>query len=317
MAKIDILMATHNGEKYVREQIESIQGQSFGDWRLLISDDCSSDNTLGIIRELSEEDKRIHVVSEGVRYGSAKSNFMNLLQKSESRYLMFSDQDDVWLPEKIEKSYREIVRLENGTDGPCLFCSNVVVVDEELNVIANSFQEYSGIYPDETALNRLLVRNISTGCTTIFNRKLLSIASKFNTNKYYVMHDWLLAILARSFGKIICSSDPMMLYRQHGSNAAGAMSRDLVSRIKRASLSDRLIVSSIVQASSILDCFQSELPVQAMQIMQEYASLLNKDLYERICTMNRYGFWKRDLAARSAQLICLMRKLNTNVELLV
>ena len=94
-------MATYNGERFIAEQIESIQRQSYKNWRLLVSDDCSTDGTLDVVRRYAAEDGRIRIVSEGVKHGGAKENFFSLMTCSDAPYCMFCDQDDVWLPDKI------------------------------------------------------------------------------------------------------------------------------------------------------------------------------------------------------------------------
>ena len=121
---IDILLSAYNGQKFIKEQIDSIIGQTIGDWRLLISDDCSTDGTLDVLATF-REDSRIELVSQNVKYGSARDNFLNLLNYASGDYVMFCDQDDVWLPDKIEVTLRLMEELEraNGSDIPLLVLS--------------------------------------------------------------------------------------------------------------------------------------------------------------------------------------------------
>ena len=131
--KIDILMATYNGEKYLKEQIESILNQSYENINLIISDDCSNDNTKKILQEYEKKDKRIKVYYQKENLGYIK-NFEFLLKKIENEIYMLSDQDDVWLPQKVEKSY-ELLKKENAD----LVFGDLEVVDENLNTIYPSF----------------------------------------------------------------------------------------------------------------------------------------------------------------------------------
>ena len=163
---IDILMATFNGERFVGEQIESIQAQSYRNWRLLVSDDCSSDGTLDVVRRYAANDERIRIVSEGVRYGGAKENFFALMGKSEAPYVMFCDQDDVWLSRKVEKTFILMNGMEDGYSAklPLLVFTDMKVVDAELNVIAESFEAFSSIDPSRTALPYVLAQSLGAGC---------------------------------------------------------------------------------------------------------------------------------------------------------
>ena len=131
MEKVDILLATYNGEKYIREQIDSILNQTYKEFRLLISDDGSTDGTRDILNEYKAKDDRIEIFMQEENLGVVK-NFEFLLKKVEAKYYMFSDQDDIWKDEKIEKSLKKI---EEGFD---LVYSDLEVVDENLNVTYES-----------------------------------------------------------------------------------------------------------------------------------------------------------------------------------
>ncbi|MBE4896318.1 glycosyltransferase, partial [Enterobacter cloacae complex sp. P16RS2] len=99
MKQVDIALATFNGEKYIREQIESIQKQTYSNWRLLISDDCSTDSTIAIIKELMQNDRRINIVNES-RQGGVIKNFNKALMHTTAEYILLCDQDDIWPSER-------------------------------------------------------------------------------------------------------------------------------------------------------------------------------------------------------------------------
>ena len=134
--QIDVLMATYNGEKYLEEQINSILNQTYRNIRLIISDDCSKDNTREILKQYEENDERIKVYYQEENLGYIR-NFEFLLNKVENEIYMLSDQDDVWLPQKIEKSY-ELLKQENAD----LVFGDLEVVDENLNTIYSSFGDF-------------------------------------------------------------------------------------------------------------------------------------------------------------------------------
>ena len=133
MDRIDILLATYNGEKYLRDQIDSILNQTYADFNLIISDDASTDDTVKILEEYKKKDSRITVYIQEKNIGS-NNNFEFLLTKVQNDYYMLSDQDDIWEKEKIEKSVKKI--KETNAD---LVFSDLAVVDANLNIINESF----------------------------------------------------------------------------------------------------------------------------------------------------------------------------------
>lgn len=224
---IDILMASYNGEKYIVEQIESIINQTYKNWHLYIKDDCSVDNTIEIIKKYIEKyQNKITLVESDKGTGSAKNNFFSMLYLSKSQYTMFCDQDDVWLPEKIEVTHRRMLQMERkyGKEMPILIHTDMSVVDESLNVLHNSKFEYDGIRSKIKYQNfkNTLFENTVSGCNMEINRALLKFVDESDAKDAY-MHDWWIALCAKAFGKISYVDMPTMLYRQHDNNTVGVV----------------------------------------------------------------------------------------------
>src|SRR5690606_6349887 len=135
---IDILMSTYNGAGYLAEQIDSILGSSFADFRLMIRDDGSVDDTPALIAEYTSADGRVSVVSDTLGNLGASASFMRLLELSSAPYFMFADQYDVWHPDKIERAYMRITQ-DDSPRLPHIVFTDLSVVDEKLNPIAESF----------------------------------------------------------------------------------------------------------------------------------------------------------------------------------
>ncbi len=221
--RVDILMATYNNVPFLEPQIESILRQDHTSWRLLIRDDGSKDGT----REVGERyakrfPRKIRVVHDECGRLGPCGNFARLVEYSDAPYIMFADADDVWLPDKIRISLARCREIEGPSrETPALVFTDLEVVDENLDTIAESFWRYQRLDPTKTRLNRLLTHNVVTGCTVLFNRALRSVAVPIPGDAK--MHDAWMALTASAFGRIDFIPKATVLYRQHGANRVGAL----------------------------------------------------------------------------------------------
>lgn len=222
MATVDILLATYNGEKYIAEQIESLQKQTFTDWRLLVSDDGSTDETVSIVKAIQQKESRIELAPDHEPTGSPANNFLYLLEKSTAPYVMFCDQDDVWLPEKIAKTFDAMKAVGSDATLPVAVHTDSIVVDEELRVLLPSFLGTHFHGPEDYTLYKALVSNICQGSTMMLNRPLIKRVLGVRAPKEFPQHDYWAAVVALGEGRLVCLEKPTLLYRQHGGNVVGA-----------------------------------------------------------------------------------------------
>ncbi|MBQ4061435.1 MAG: glycosyltransferase family 2 protein [Christensenellaceae bacterium] len=228
---IDILLATYNGEKYIEEQIESIFKQTYTDWKLIIRDDGSNDLTPKILDSLEENHPdKITVVRDADKNLGCIGNFSRLMTLSDADYMMFCDQDDVWLSDKIQLTLEEMKRVEKEGK-PALVHSDLTVTDAELMPVAASFVAGCAYSPLPKTAAGLFLGNSVTGCTVMINRTLRELAQQIP--KGALMHDQYLAILALSFGSMGYVDTPLELYRQHGSNVCGANRSSVSEKLKK------------------------------------------------------------------------------------
>ena len=217
---IAVLLAVYNGEKYLREQIDSILAQTNHDWVLYIRDDASTDSTPEIIADYCQKYDNIVKIGDDRGNLGCYENFRELLRSVEADYYMFSDADDVWLPEKIQASFDFLHKQEGAyPHTPLLVHCDKSHADAELNIIHKSVWSDSAMDPDSWTKFELLPMHIVGGACSIFNRRVrdLSLESP-PPNIMPVSHDGWAALIAAKFGKIFALRDPLLIYRYHGSN---------------------------------------------------------------------------------------------------
>lgn len=215
--KTAILMSTYNGEKYLEDQIKSLKSQTWKKWDLYVRDDGSTDHTLKIIKNLARKDKRIHFISDSEEHLRPMKSFIKLLGEVSADYYFFCDQDDYWLPNKLELMLAEIEN-KNNTIPQLVYCG-LKCVDENLKPIVNDFENLLGKVNGKSRF----IGNDMPGCVMLFNKKLRDLAIKYITSyENIVMHDWWIALVAQTFGDITFFDKKLILYRQHGDNSIGA-----------------------------------------------------------------------------------------------
>jgi glycosyltransferase involved in cell wall biosynthesis len=245
VADLVVVLATYNGGRYLRDQLDSLRAQSLTSWRLLVRDDGSKDETPSIIREYSLLDDRIHEIHDDNGHLGASGCFARLLEEAHRRgakYVACSDQDDVWHPDRLKTSLKEIMATENkeGVRTPVLVSSDLAVVDEDLGEICSSFMKFENIAnPSAPPLSTLLVQNHVVGCTLIANRALLDLALPVPAEAR--MHDWWLALCAKAAGVLRYVPVATVKYRQHSGNVLGARGFRQVNRLFRRDWVARLL----------------------------------------------------------------------------
>lgn len=209
--RIVVLMSTYNGARFIDEQIRSILEQLPENGLLMVRDDGSRDSTVSRIKTFT--DPRIRLVC-GENMGFARS-FLTLLSAApqEAEMLMFSDQDDVWLPEKISRAWQALQPLAAK---PALYCSAQMLVDEALRPL-----QVTPPWPRGPSFSSALSENIVTGCTAAINRPAVELLQHAGVPEGVHFHDWWLYLVVSAFGIVVVDDKPTLLYRQHGANLIG------------------------------------------------------------------------------------------------
>lgn len=219
-------MATYNGERFIAEQIDSIVNQTYTNWKLIIHDDGSEDGTVSIIKQYQQQfPDKIFLMEDGIVFKNAYKNFFHLLENIDDNfdYLMFSDQDDIWLKAKIEVLCDLLILKEEicCIDTPIIIFSDATVVDKNLCLIADSRVDYMKTNPRMIVFPALLsFQTVATGCALICNKsgftKILPIP------KFDIAHDTWMGFIVSKYGKLFFLNESTMLYRRHNHNVSQA-----------------------------------------------------------------------------------------------
>jgi glycosyltransferase involved in cell wall biosynthesis len=318
MNLINIILAAYNGETYIREQIDSILNNTFTNWILWIFDDGSIDNTQNIIEEYKKtyKDKiqyirniknKGHALNflEGVSYASQhykpiydkmKIEYPDFIQNNglEKKYYMFCDQDDVWMPNKIEITLKHMKKLErnHGEHKVLAVFTDAVVVDERLNTLHPSFYEVGKLNTKNVELAHIMMENKMIGCTVLFNEALFLKMHTIPQNARY--HDWWVALIAASFGSISFLPSPTLYYRQHSNNVVGNQTflAYVMNRITSLKKQREVLLQTINQAKEFYSIYEKEISNKSKMQIYAFANLWEFDWFTRRKIMLKFGFLK-------------------------
>ena len=272
---IYILLSAYNGSEFIEDQIESIFKQTYQNFKIICRDDGSTDDTCQIIQELMKKYEHIELVV-GENIGIIKS-FFSLLMMAANRpdcdYVALCDQDDVWLPEKLQEAIDHLQKY--AVTRPVLYACRYISVDSHL-VEMNPDAAKALMY--RPAFENAIVQNIITGCCAVMNRELLNmVLSKITAlnDADLIMHDWWLYLVATVFGEVIYNSHPGLLYRQHGHNASGGVSTNRwFARIKRG-LKRTEGVRLQKQIQQFLQVYEHDLSQDQLAVIMQFLKIAN------------------------------------------
>ena len=312
---IFVILCSCNGERYISRQIESILEQTEPGVRLLISDDCSTDRTAEIAEGFARlHPDRIQVFRRETPSGGAARHFLSTLSRvmrgrvaDLPDYLLFSDQDDVWHPDKVQKTLNVMRREEHvsGTALPILVHCDMRVTDDAGNVISPSYVRYQQMSPERNHLNELLVQNNVTGGAMMMNRALARLIAAHPVPEHAVMHDQWIALAAAAFGRVVFFDKALYDYRQHGDNVLGAAKgsrvREVADRLglfrrdkkTKADMdlhSRRVYDALFLQAGEFYLQYGRELSPRNREILTAFLALPKMGRPEKIRTILKYGF---------------------------
>lgn len=297
------MMATYNGDKYLDEQLASIEKQTCKDWQLVVSDDGSSDKTLDILKKFqANQTLNKVIIRTGPQKGSA-SNFISMLTDPLVRgsYYAFSDQDDVWLPNKLEVAIAQIKSIEKY-ELPVLYCGRTINVDEDLHKISES-----PLFVFPATFRNALVQSIAGGNTMIFNDALKRKCELFHP--VVPVHDWWLYLLATGVGGVVhYDKEPYVLYRQHPDSLIGG-NYSLIHRLKNVKrIFNGEFKASIDLMVDALTQIESSLIKENREIFSLFKLMRVAKLRDRIRLLLTAGIYRQTLRGTISLFFALLIK---------
>jgi len=261
--KVAVLLSTYNGDKYLDEYLQSLRRQEWSDITLIVRDDGSADKTLQILKKNQGiPNFNLLILSSSGNLGPAQSFFRLLDEAGDGfEFYAFSDQDDVWLPEKISRAVNKLQPVPRSV--PALYCSRLEYVDEDLNHL-----QWSRI-PHCIGYGNAIVENIATGCTLVLNKAARELILS-RMPLMCLMHDWWFYLTVACFGRIVFDDHPGIKYRLHRSNAIGAATTftdDIRRRVIRFFRSDGGVFRFSDQVKSFINTFGDRIPEEKCGIL--------------------------------------------------
>ena len=294
-----VLIATYNGSEYLEKQILSILDE-LQDSKIYCSDDYSSDDSVKIISSFVKKNKRVELLNSSLKFGSARANFNYLLCNTHSDYYFLSDQDDVWIHGRAKKLIKKMTEAEEmfGKQVPIVICSDVKVVNKDLEVIADSFWKYCKLFPSKNKnFNRMLIQNFAPGCGMLINKPLVDLATPIPDTA--IMHDWWLMLVAAAFGHIGIVEDSTLLYRQHAANHIGVKNISLLEvlfklrKIKR--IAQNRLFCCYTQAEAFKKRYGKTLNNNNLLLLNNFIEMFDSGFFRKRHLMIENKFLKGDI----------------------
>lgn len=275
MHKVDIVMSVFNGERFLQQQLDSIKNQTFTDWKLIVRNNGSTDNTNNILQSFSKScPGKVEIIEAELTEQFIPVSFGDALLRSTAPYVMFSDGDDVWMDDKIEVTLNAMLKMQTrqkrGT--PLLIHTDLVLVDSNLKVLSDSMWRSQGLDPERKRLNQVIMHSNACGNTFMFNSELRELVLPIPAG--CIMHDHWTTNIAAIFGQIGTLKRSTIKYRQHQGNACGAETLNIFNIIKKFSQIPTIkkrIKEKYLFAQLLLERFGSRLNPEYINLLDSFA----------------------------------------------
>ena len=293
--KVNVVLSTFNGQQYVSEQLDSIVAQTYTDWTLLIRDDGSTDGTAEILRRYAADDERIRFVNDGAAPQNLGfvGSFFALVKSEPADYVVLSDQDDVWLPNKLQVLLEEAEKHDNTV--PVLYYTRWQAVDEQgrpIPVVGDRQDLFA-----TTRLHEQLTTNSVLGATSMINARL---ADAWQGYEGLRSHDVYLGLAAASLGELVYLPETTTLYRQHGGNQYGVDHQSAGGgsfRSRTEQFWTYYLEQKKREARRVLAITGASIPPERRRMLEDFVLLNTYPLPRRVQLVLRHRFYQRSTVA--------------------
>jgi len=283
MTNISVVMATCNGEKYLDKQIQSILQQTLKPTEIIVCDDVSTDSTVSILEKYRQEGQLKYIINDN-RLGFI-GNFKKAVSLANtSNYIALADQDDEWMPDKLEKSAKFLKQLDDGKTIALVY-TDLLWIDQHEIILNKSFRNVLGQDKYEHNLQTLLFNNVVTGCTILMNHAAASFFAEIPNDVPF--HDEWMALVAFTFGKAESIKLPLVKYRRHDNNASIAADIKIRSRPQRLLLElidffkgkDDFLANRFKTVQKFYDQYHSQMKPISKSYYEEFLKLCDKPYF--------------------------------------
>ncbi|MDR7281977.1 glycosyltransferase involved in cell wall biosynthesis [Pseudomonas corrugata] len=303
-AKVAILLCTYNGSRFLGEQLESFTRQTHKNWVAFASDDGSSDDTLLLLKKYQEVlGKDRLILLNGPCEGFAR-NFLSLVKNRAiiADYFAFSDQDDIWFEDKLERSIAKAAAYRNA---PVLYCSRTRLISADKQVLG-----YSPLFSAAPTFANALVQSIAGANTMLINSPARELLAQTPDDAAIVAHDWLAYLLVTGCGgTVVYDPQPTLDYRQHSENLIGANNgvRDRIVRL--AKMWTGRFSEWSTQNLLILNSFRRKLSPPCRRTMEQFEQARQRSFFPRLYLMKQSGVYRQTLPGNISLFVaaCLNR----------
>ncbi len=278
---VSVAMTTFNGEKFLARQLDSIFSQTLLPKEIVICDDCSTDNTIEILKAFSRNAPVDFTYHQNETQMGVTANFKKAVSlTTPGNYIALSDQDDIWLPQKLERSVQALVNIDNQIT-PALVYSDLIMIDGDENILNTSVNNVLAHDKYVHCLSTLLFGNFVLGCTVVMNEKMKQFFKDIPDNTPF-NHDSWLSLIGFSFGKTACMPEAFIHYRKHDANISFTDQEYRKSRtgriwnhLKSILTNQDFLEKQIILAKSFLEKYEPELNPEQRALFANFTSLEN------------------------------------------